>query len=130
MWVVRFSAIPTMTVPSADTPLANTSCQPPVETPRLLSTLFRSWMPLDDVQRNARVRPPGGGGVALPTTTVPSADTSTALLQSPSDPRSRMPPLAVQRKAWKLFCVRDSPTTVEPSDEAAKAKLSPPPRWP
>src|SRR5262249_3881020 len=129
--VVRFSAMPTMTVPSAETPLANTSCQLPVDTPAPRSTLVRFCIPRDAVQRNAMVRPPGGGGTALPTTTEPAADTPTALLQSPpSWPRARMPLADVQRNAPKPVRVRARPTTADPSDDASSPNASPPPRLP
>src|SRR5713101_10143223 len=126
--VVRFSAMPTITVPSAETALAKTSCQPPLI---LASTSLRSSIPLVGVQRNALVRPSTG---ALPTTTEPSAETPWAPLSKPRSPRSCMPPAAVQRKAWVQPDVQpaipDCPTTTEPLDEAAAAVAGPWPRLP
>src|SRR5262249_57227529 len=96
--VVEFWAMPTIARPSAETASAKTSCQPPRLTPALATAALRFSSPLLAVQRNAIERPPGGGGVAVPTTTLPSAETPDAVAQlPPRSPRSNMPPAAVHR---------------------------------
>src|SRR5215472_1822849 len=120
VWLVmRFSAVPTITVPSPDTAVPKRRRLLSVSTPRSASTTLRSSIARVGVQRNARVRPSIG---ALPTTTEPSADSALALLLAnlpPRFPRSSIPTSGVQRKPVPQF--PDIPTTDEPSDEVANA---------
>src|SRR5262249_50121563 len=128
---VKFWAKPTITRPSAETASANRSCQPPRLMPALVATVLRFCRPLLAVQRIAIERPPGGGGVAVPTTTLPSAETLDAVAQPPPrSPRSCMPPAAVHRNGWNPPMKRDNPTTTDPSEDVAIANDSPPPRLP
>src|SRR5262249_21912803 len=97
--------------------------------PALVAAVLRFSRPLLAVQRMAIERPPGGGGVAVPTTTLPSAETPDAVDQlPPRSPRSCMPPAAVHLKGWNPPMTLDSPTTTDPSGDVACAKDSPPPR--
>src|SRR5262249_42243719 len=95
------------------------------------AAVLRFSRPLLAVQRMAIERPPGGGGVAVPTTTLPSAETPDAVAQlPPRSPRSNMPPAAVHRNGWNPPTNRGKRTTTDPSADVAFANDSPPPRLP
>src|SRR5215470_1052670 len=116
-------ADPTMTDPSAETARAEVSNCPPEKSPRLT-------IPSCAVQRNAGAS--AKFTAKVPTTTVPSADTSLAMLfgKPGTVPRPTIPVCAVQRNPSTWLPKLLKPTTTAPSADTAAPLVCGAPRLP